>query len=243
MVIKCTFILLVCLMAEIPAMAYIENDRIKFDKLKHDFERFSEDSGAKTCVFRFTNYGSTPVAVAHVQTTCGCAVARYENEPVRPGETGEISITYNPQGRPGRFSRNALVRFSGKEQLVKLTLCGEVIPGVPRKHKMYPCVIGDLQLKTEKIRFGSMRGTTQEQSVVVINSGNKPLRLLFHSSDPTISVYMQTQLLKPGEVGEIGIIRKADKDKMKTKCIGIKESNAVRVSGELTLELVHLDCE
>lgn len=242
---KYPLLFLLCLNAVIStaAMNAATNDSIVFDKLMHPFSSFPEDGDPQTCQFRFTNHGKKLVAVAKVQTTCGCAVASYTSKPVRPGETGTIRITYHPQGRPGRFNRSALVQFSGSPQVVKLIITGNVIPGVPRKHKMYPYVIGDLQLKTETIRFGAMRGEEQEQSIVVINSGKTALGIEFQIAAPDVSASLNVPTLKPDETGEIRIIRKADKNKSKPKCIRIKKSDETQQEGgKLVLEVIGEDC-
>lgn len=223
------------------------NDSIAFDKLTHSFASFPEDGDPQTCLFLFTNRTQKPVAVARVQTTCGCAVANYTSEPVLPGKTGTIRITYNPQGRPGRFNRSARVQFSGSQQVVQLSITGEVTPGVPRKHKMYPYVIGTMQLKTETIRFGAMRGEEQEQSIVVINSGKKALRVEFRVDDPHLSASLSVPMLKQDETGEIRIVRKADKDKLKPKCIRVKRSEGAKQEAgketeTLILEVIGVDC-
>ena len=204
-----------------------QNINITFEKKSYDFGTFPEDGDSPTCHFKFTNEGKKAIAIVHVQTTCGCAVASYTRSLIAPGQTGNISITYNPQGRPGKFNRSALVSFSGSSEKVKLHITGMVTPGVKRKHKTFPYVMGNLQLKSTKIRFNPMRGKEQEQNIVVINSGKTPIRLQIHSSDSSLSGRMEPGILAPENMGEIRMTRKADSTGTQAKCIKLKEDNRV----------------
>lgn len=244
MISKYTFILLGCLFVALSGTAGTFEEGIRFVKLKHDFGRFSEDDESKVALFSFTNQSQKPMAIAQVQSSCGCAVASYTQTPIPPGKSGTIRITYNPKGRPGRFNRAIVVQVSGSDVPTKLFISGEVIPGVVRKHKAYPYVMGDLQLKTEKIRFTPMRGNEQQQRIVVINSGNTPLRLVFHSTDSSLSASLLPAVLAPNETGEIQLIRKADNSRTKARCIRLKENKtAKKEAGKLQLELVNIGCE
>lgn len=94
-------LLLVCgltmAMAQKPA-------QIKFDKTTHDFGSFSEKSPKVTCTFTYTNVGEQPLVVNQAIASCGCTVPEYTKTPVKPGETGEIKVTYNGAGKfPGHF--------------------------------------------------------------------------------------------------------------------------------------------
>lgn len=204
-----------------------QNSPITFEKKSHDFGTFPEDGDSPTCNFQFINQGKEAIAIVHVQTTCGCAVASYTHTPIAPGQTGNISITYNPQGRPGKFARSALVSFSNSNEKVKLYITGMVTPGVERKHKSFPYVMGDLQLKTTGIRFNPMRGKEQEQNIVVVNSGKTPIRLQIHSSDSSLSGRMEPEVLAPESIGEIRITRKANSASTQTKCIKLKEDSTI----------------
>lgn len=218
-------------------------NHIIFEKTAHDFGTFSEDGGNQTCEFKFINRGEKAVAIAHVQSTCGCAAASYTHSPIPAGKTGSISVTYNPAARPGKFSRSILVHFAGIEEKVKLTISGTVTPGAERKDKRFPYVMGNLQLRTTGFRFSPMRGKEEEQDIVVINSGKSPLQVHFTSSDPALSGSMQPPILAPGSTGKLLILRKADATKSQRKCIRLKENkNPSRNDGVVRIEITQEKC-
>ncbi|HNY60084.1 MAG TPA: DUF1573 domain-containing protein [Bacteroidales bacterium] len=73
---------------------------IAFEKQTHDFGRLV--MGEKVSyTFRFTNIGEADLIISHVSTNCGCTVPEYTKEPVKPGETGNLSVTFDSKNRKG----------------------------------------------------------------------------------------------------------------------------------------------
>lgn len=98
---------------------------IKFDKLTHDFGKFSESSPKVTCVFNFTNVGSLPLVINQAIASCGCTVPEYPKTPIKPGEKGQIKVTYNGAGKfPGHFKKSITVRTNGAVEMTRLYVEG-----------------------------------------------------------------------------------------------------------------------
>jgi hypothetical protein len=49
--------------------------------------------------FRFRNTGTKPLIIESVRPGCGCTVADYPKEPIAPGEEGEITGSFDSNGR------------------------------------------------------------------------------------------------------------------------------------------------
>lgn len=49
--------------------------------------------------FRFKNTGNKPLIIQSVRPGCGCTVADYPKEPIAPGGEGEITGSFDSQGR------------------------------------------------------------------------------------------------------------------------------------------------
>lgn len=100
---------------------------IKFDKLIHDFGKFSESDPVVTCVFTYTNIGETPLIINQAVASCGCTVPEYTKKPVMPGEKGEIKITYNGAGKfPGHFKKSITIRTNGAVEMTRLYVEGDM---------------------------------------------------------------------------------------------------------------------
>lgn len=215
-----------------------EPAEITFRSKSYNFNTISEDGDLQTCEFIFTNRGKKAIAVARVQSTCGCAAANYTRQPIAPGKQGVIKITYNPQGRPGKFKRSVFVYFDGLQGRTQLDISGTVTPGKKRKDKRFPYVIGDMQLRTNRVRFTPMRTGEQQKSILVINSGTKTLRLKCTSADPALSGSLQPALLEPGMTGEIQITRKADALKTQEKTVKVQEREGCSQEGIVCIHLM-----
>ena len=99
--------------------------QIKFDKVSHDFGTFSESNPVQECVFTFTNVGQAPLIINQAVASCGCTVPSYTKEPIAPGKTGAIKVTYNGKGKfPGHFKKSITVRTNGKPEMSRLYVEG-----------------------------------------------------------------------------------------------------------------------
>lgn len=100
---------------------------IKFDTLAHNFGTFSEEKPVVTHTFTFTNVGDAPLVVHQAVASCGCTVPTYTQEPVLPGKTGTIKVTYNGTGRyPGHFRKSITLRTNATTEMVRLFIEGDM---------------------------------------------------------------------------------------------------------------------
>jgi hypothetical protein len=100
---------------------------IKFDKLTHDFGTFSESSPVVTYTFTYTNVGESPLIINQAVASCGCTVPEYTKTPIKPGEKGQIKVTYNGTGKfPGHFKKSITVRTNGVVEMTRLYIEGEM---------------------------------------------------------------------------------------------------------------------
>lgn len=112
------------------AMAQNQAD-IKFDKTEHNFGSFSEDNPVVTTVFTFTNVGNAPLVIHQAVPSCGCTVSEFTQEPVQPGKTGTVKVTYSGKDKyPGHFKKSITVRSNAKTELVRLFIEGDMTVSV-----------------------------------------------------------------------------------------------------------------
>lgn len=118
-------LILTILLALLPVAAK-EKGTLRFVSKTHDFGFVKEKGGNVTCRFEFRNEGDEPVIILNANASCGCAHPSYPKKPIRPNETGAISVTYAPAGRPGPFDKAVTVRTNCG--VVHLRIKGNVIP-------------------------------------------------------------------------------------------------------------------
>ena len=122
-------ILLTTIMLVICMVAFAQSADIKFDKMSHNFGTFSEDSPKVTCTFKFTNTGDKLLVIHQAIASCGCTVPQYSKEPIKPGESGEIVVTYDGTGKfPGHFKKSITLRTNAKKEIIRLYVEGDMTP-------------------------------------------------------------------------------------------------------------------
>ena len=103
---------------------------VKFDKTTMDLGKFPESNPVQKCTFTFTNTGNAPLIINQAIASCGCTVPEYTKEPVAPGKTGTINVTYNGKGKfPGYFKKTITIRTNGKTEMTRLYISGEMEEG------------------------------------------------------------------------------------------------------------------
>lgn len=90
---------------------------MSFEKTEHDFGTINE--GAKvTYTFNFKNTGASDLIISNAVGSCGCTVPEYPKEPVKPGESGKLKVSFNSAGKSGNQHKNVTVSTNtqtGKE--------------------------------------------------------------------------------------------------------------------------------
>lgn len=103
--------------------------QITFEKTTYNFGSFSENSPKVTCKFKFTNTGDGPLVIHQAIASCGCTVPQYPKEPIKPGESGEVTVTYNGAGKfPGHFRKTITLRTNSKNEITRLVVEGDMTP-------------------------------------------------------------------------------------------------------------------
>lgn len=100
---------------------------IKFESLEHDFGTVPEGEKVEH-VYKFTNEGSTDLVISNVKPSCGCTVPDYTKTPVKPGETGEVKVTFDTNGKPGNQQKTVTVTANTEKGTETLNFKATVTP-------------------------------------------------------------------------------------------------------------------
>ena len=114
----------------------------KYDKRVHDFGTIKEKDGKVSHTFTFTNTSILPVVISDVNSWCGCTTAEYTKTPILPGKTAKVTVTFNPQSRPGKFSKEVVLNLDGNKGFTRVWIKGNVIPYRHPVGEDYPYEIG-----------------------------------------------------------------------------------------------------
>lgn len=85
---------------------------IKFDKTFHDFGKATEGDQVET-IFVITNIGKEPVIIMSHEVQCGCTTPTYSKEPIMPGQSSNIKVGFNTNGKMGVNDKTVKITTNG----------------------------------------------------------------------------------------------------------------------------------
>ena len=80
--------------------------------------------------FRVKNVTNSTLSISSAAPSCGCTASSYTATPIKPGESGSVTASYNTDGRPGFFYKSVRVTFTNGT-VSDLTITGNVSSDVP----------------------------------------------------------------------------------------------------------------
>lgn len=137
------------------AAAYGPNDPIlTFDGETKNFGNINDDKPVSH-EFKFTNTGKSKLTIASTNGSCGCTVPALAKREYEPGESGVITVQYNPHNRRGKQHTTVTVVSNDPVRAsVVLNIESTVIPMV--------------QIDPPIVNFGTVnKGTSGTQTVTI----------------------------------------------------------------------------
>lgn len=233
--------------------AQAQKPKIVFNEMEHDFGTFKESAGSQTTTFKFTNEGTVPLLLQSVRASCGCTTPKWTREPVPPGGTGEIQVSYDPKNRPGSFNKSVTVRTNAENATTILRIKGRVQEREKTLAELYPRKIGDLRVKTNHISFARMKeNDVKTQELELVNDGNSPVTVGFRTVPKHITAELQPQTIQPNQKGKLILTYNADEanvygftnDRIYLKLNGSDNyKNSVGVSATIEEDFSHLSAD
>lgn len=116
------FALVLCAVQGINAQAVIS-----FEKTTVDLGKFYEKK-VQSCEFKFTNTGNKPLVITQAFGSCGCTVPTPPKDPIAPGESAVIKVTYNGKGKfPGYFKKAITVKSNATNNIARIYIQGTML--------------------------------------------------------------------------------------------------------------------
>ena len=161
---------------------YKESDVIRFDKKVHDFGDVLMAEGPVTCLFTFTNTARQPIVIHNVISSCGCTTPEWTREPVRPGATGTIQVTFSNDQGPYPFEKTLTVYVgvgaSSLDRPVVLRLRGVAHEKKKDLDELFTTQIGPLGLRKTETSIGYLdQGVVKSDQMQVANLSRSELKV------------------------------------------------------------------
>ena len=180
--------------------------KLAFDKTQHDFGKVNEGDGPVSYDFAFKNTGSAPLVIQDVRTTCGCTTPEWPKQPIRPGDTGVITVGYDVKGRPGTIDRTITVFSNDPSSPASLRIAGEVIPVERHPSEAFRHTVGTIRLDEMHVSFSRMYSYEKPSLVVTAyNPGPDAVKISFINLPAHIKTDVTPSTLKSGEKASIKV--------------------------------------
>lgn len=168
--------LLLILVAAVMAVNMMaeETKPLVFNETSINLGTIKEDGGRVSCTFHFRNVTNETITITGVRLTTGAMMARYSKKMIAPKDTGSVTVTVNPRGRDGRFTKPVVITYADRENSynVTLRLIAQISQALDKK---YPFKAGALNLRKETIENYRIMGGTYYENIAFANITDQPL--------------------------------------------------------------------
>jgi hypothetical protein len=99
---------------------------MKFKYVTHDFGKLPQGDKV-TYKFNFINNGKSPLIIADAHASCGCTIPVWPKAPIKPGDSGQIVVTFSSIGKIGLQDKMVTIIANTNPPQNVVHLVGEVI--------------------------------------------------------------------------------------------------------------------
>ena len=188
-------------------------DGIEIDKTVHNFGDILLDSGPVSCTFTLKNIGSKPAVIYNVSSSCGCTNVTWTKEPLMPGKTGKISVTYSNDEGAYPFDKSLTVYISDIKKPVILKVRGVSVAKKRPLAESYPVHFGALGLKDKEFKCGNLeQGGQKSNTVMVANISDRPINVSFSDVSANLTIKVSPNPIPAYETAEMSFTVSADRN-------------------------------
>lgn len=107
----------------------VDEDNAPFFEFVEEVKEFGQITQGEvvTTHFRFRNVGKSDLIISSAQGSCGCTVPEWPKEPIKPGENGEIKVTFDSNGKFGMQNKTITLVANTTPNTKVIALKGEVL--------------------------------------------------------------------------------------------------------------------
>lgn len=190
--------------------------KMKLVTLRHDFGTIQEKAGDATFVFKFKNVGDAPLQISRAISSCGCTTPKYTKKPLKPGEEGQITVTYHAKGRPGPFEKSIYIYSNDSQnERAMLTITGNVVTSRNNIDTYREELGAGVRVKITTLNFFDVYPGRKyrTRTLMVYNEGDEPIRLWTRGAPKYVRIESDPEVIEPKKEGSLRVTYLADKVK------------------------------
>ena len=164
-----------------------------------------------TVIYSFTNIGNKPLVISNVTTSCGCAKAKWTEDPVPAGGKGEITVVFDAEAI-GHFYKDVGVYCNASPTPIYLDFNGEVTADAKNFSFTHPYAVGAIRLNLDELDFKSVnKGDRPVIELLVANTSNKAYSPVLMHLPPYLEATAEPEKLGRGKTGKIRVTLDSEK--------------------------------
>ncbi|GHU61821.1 hypothetical protein FACS1894123_01770 [Bacteroidia bacterium] len=193
---------------------------ISFNETTHDFGTIGSRDGRVSFDFILTNNTEVALLINNVSASCGCTVPTWTKEPIPPGKTGNITVTFDPSAYRTTFEKRITVYTSKEQTPLVLLIKGTAVEGhleqqgvvkadvkKPLYEEEYPMVVGSIyRLKSKDLNFGQLEpGEEKTIRLEVFNNSDKAIKQKLNEAPNYLKVLLSAMEIPPRAAATIDV--------------------------------------
>lgn len=99
--------------------------KMVFDQMTHEFGKITQGESV-SYEFKFKNTGKEPLIITSASGSCGCTVPDWPKDPIKPGGSASIKVTFNSAGKMGGQDKTVTIISNSTEGTTVLHMKGTV---------------------------------------------------------------------------------------------------------------------
>lgn len=177
-----------------------------------DFGVIREENGLTSQTVMAVNVSADSTYIISARTSCGCSSVKYDERIIAPGDSADVTVTYDPTNRPGKFLKTVKL-FTGTERISNpLKVSGTVIPSRENLDRAYPDKIGNLRFSTILLNAGEVaKSESRPLFVGLYNDSDKDINIVVDSDSDALEAAIAPDIIEPFGVATLSIMLKARK--------------------------------
>ena len=100
--------------------------KMVFSDAEQDFGSIVQGESV-TKIYHFKNEGEVDLIISSANGSCGCTIPKWPKTPIKPGQSGEIEVVFNSQGKKCKQTKKVYITANTHPVNNVIVLKGDVV--------------------------------------------------------------------------------------------------------------------
>ena len=158
---------------------YTQVAGLQFDVTTFNFGVIPLGSTNNIAVFKYTYSGNEPLTITNVSTSCGCSTPVWPKTPIKNGDKGEITVSYDSKNKMGDFSEKFLVTTNISSKAYQLEIKGKVDEDLTNLYKSYSNTVElGIRVQNSNLKYGYIYENKSDTLSLKLYNSSSEIRTL-----------------------------------------------------------------